>query len=222
MYRCTKCGSQTCEQETAQRHPAHCPGADAESRGDRDAYVGDDLMLAHNAALVEAEGYCRLTRVQETMEFARHCGFERLGLAFCTGLLREAVVLDRILTANGFTVESVLCKNGSLDKELIDIADAEKVEPGTYEPMCNPIGQARALEAAGTQLNIVLGLCVGHDSLFFKHSHAPVTVLAAKDRVLGHNPLAAIYLADSYYHDKLWPADDTAGDELDSGRPTSS
>jgi hypothetical protein len=30
-------------------------------------------------------------------------------------------------------------------------------------------------------------------------------VLAAKDRVLGHNPLAAVYLADGYYHDRLFP-----------------
>lgn len=207
MYRCTECGLQACGDDPAHRFPADCAGAEAEARGDRDAYVGDDLLLARSAALVEAEGYCRLTRVQETMAFARRCGFERLGLAFCIGLLREAEVLDRILTANGFTVDSVLCKNGGLEKEIIGIADDEKVEPGTFEPMCNPIGQARALEAAGTQLNIVLGLCVGHDSLFFKHSHAPVTVLAAKDRVLGHNPLAAIYLADSYYHDKLWPSE---------------
>ena len=33
---------------------------------------------------------------------------------------------------------------------------------------------------------------------------APVTVSAAKDRVLGHNPMAAIYLADSYYKEKLY------------------
>jgi uncharacterized metal-binding protein len=40
---------------------------------------------------------------------------------------------------------------------------------------------------------------VAHDSLFFKHAEAPTTVLAVKDRVTGHNPLAAIYLSDSYY-----------------------
>ena len=32
-----------------------------------------------------------------------------------------------------------------------------------------------------------------------KYSNAPCTVLAAKDRLLGHNPLAAIYTIDSYY-----------------------
>jgi len=52
---------------------------------------------------------------------------------------------------------------------------------------------------AGVEFNILLGLCVGHDSLFFKHAAAPTTVLAVKERVTGHNPLAAVYLLDSYY-----------------------
>ena len=65
--------------------------------------------------------------------------------------------------------------------------------------MCNPIHQAKRLNAEGTELNIIMGLCVGHDCLFTKYSEAPVTTLVAKDRVLGHNPVAALYTADSYY-----------------------
>ncbi len=40
---------------------------------------------------------------------------------------------------------------------------------------------------------------MGHDSLFIKHARGPVTVLAVKDRLLGHNPMAAIYHNDSYW-----------------------
>jgi len=40
---------------------------------------------------------------------------------------------------------------------------------------------------------------VGHDSIFFLHSAAPVTVLVAKDRVLGHYPVAALNTSHSYY-----------------------
>ena len=65
--------------------------------------------------------------------------------------------------------------------------------------MCNPIAQAFVLNDEQTEFNIVMGLCVGHDSLFLKYSNAPCTVLAAKDRLPGHNPLAAIYTIDSYY-----------------------
>ena len=65
--------------------------------------------------------------------------------------------------------------------------------------MCNPVAQARLLNASATGLNVVLGVCVGHDALFFQHSDAPCTVLAVKDRVTGHNPLAAVYTMESYY-----------------------
>ena len=65
------------------------------------------------------------------------------------------------------------------------------------EAVCNPIGQALCLERCGTDLNIIVGLCMGHDILFTKSSHAPVTTLIVKDRVLSHNPAGAIYTA--YY-----------------------
>lgn len=58
---------------------------------------------------------------------------------------------------------------------------------------------------ANTDLNILLGLCVGHDSLFIKYSKAPITVFAVKERVLVHNPLGAIYQVGSYYKDNLFP-----------------
>ena len=68
--------------------------------------------------------------------------------------------------------------------------------------MCNNIAQAKILNRVKTDLNVLMGLCLGHDALFLKHSKAPVTVLAVKDRVLAHNPLGAIY-ADHYYERKL-------------------
>jgi uncharacterized metal-binding protein len=155
--------------------------------------------LAMAAARTEAAGYCKETRVQEVMGFARRLGVNRLGIAFCVGLIQEAHLLLEILEANHFEVLSVCCKVGSIPKEEIGLGDDEKIHPGQYEASCNPIGQALLLNEAGTGLNIALGLCVGHDSLFFQHSQAPVTVLVAKDRVTGHNPIAAIYTSHSYY-----------------------
>jgi uncharacterized metal-binding protein len=34
---------------------------------------------------------------------------------------------------------------------------------------------------------------MGHDVLFSKYTHAPATTLVVKDRVLGHNPVGALY-----------------------------
>ena len=78
-----------------------------------------------------------------------------------------------------------------------------RVRPGAYEVMCNPIAQAELLNREGTQFNVCLGLCVGHDSLFYKYSKALVTTLVAKDRVTGNNPVAAIYCADGYLKKRL-------------------
>jgi uncharacterized metal-binding protein len=165
------------------------------------AYLADPLLrrMAVESARTEAAGYCKATRVEEIMDFARRMGWRRLGIAHCIGLMQEARAARSIFLAGGFEVFTACCKVGSIDKEAVGVADEEKVHPGQYEPLCSPVGQAALLAKAGTEFNVVIGLCVGHDSMFFMHSKAPVTVLVAKDRVLGHNPVAALNTSHSYY-----------------------
>ena len=138
-------------------------------------------------------------RILEICEFAGKMKFKKLGLVFCGGLAREAETVSGIFKQKGFDVVSVMCKVGGIPKEEIGLKDYEKIFRGRFEAMCNPILQALIVNDAGTQLNILLGLCVGHDSLFLRYAKAPATVLAVKDRVTGHNPLAAIYTSGSYY-----------------------
>jgi len=165
--------------------------------------AGEVRNLARAAAEVEAAGYMRWSRVEDTIEFAHRMGYRTLGIASCVGLKREAAILESILKDNGFSVVSAICKTGGVPKERIGVDDSEKVHPGRFEPMCNPVAQAMILDGAESQLNIVVGLCVGHDSLFYRTSKAPVTTLVTKDRVLGHNPVAALYNHQSYYKKKL-------------------
>jgi uncharacterized metal-binding protein len=160
---------------------------------------GETQRLAVAAAQTEAAGYCKDTRIEEIMAYARRIGASHLGLAYCIGMQHEARLAHEIFTANGFDVSSVICKVGSIPKEAVGLADEEKIRPGRFEALCNPVAQAALLASAGTHLNVVVGLCVGHDSLFFLHSKAPVTVLMVKDRVTGHNPAAALYTSHSYY-----------------------
>ena len=166
--------------------------------------------FARKASIQEAECYANRhqrpyvmqptkTRIVEICEFAKRMGYQRLGIAFCLGLTKEAEVVESILKQHGFEVVSVLCKAGRTSKDFIGIKDEQKIFQGTDESMCNPVFQAKLMNHENTELNILLGLCVGHDSLFFKYAEAPTTVLAVKDRVTGHNPLAAIYTAASYY-----------------------
>lgn len=165
-------------------------------------YRDDPKQLACWSAKVEATGYGKWPRIREIIEFAKSAGYTKLGLAFCIGLRKEAMEINKIFEASGFTVASIACKTGGRPKEELGLKNEEKVRPGEFEAMCNPAAQAMLLNKAKTELNILVGLCVGHDTLFIKNSEAPVTILAVKDRVTGHNPLAAIY-ASHYFEAKM-------------------
>ena len=169
----------------------------------------DVREFARQASIQEAECYANRhqqpyvlqptkPRIVEICEFAKKMNFRRLGLAFCIGLSHEAVIVEKILKSHGLEVISVVCKAGKTSKAKIDVKNEEMVFVGTDESMCNPIFQAKLLNHEKVDFNVLLGLCVGHDSLFFKYAKAPTTVLAVKDRVMGHNPLAAVYLSKSY------------------------
>jgi uncharacterized metal-binding protein len=166
------------------------------------------LEFARHASLQEAAGYvdrdlamsrpvkCRL---EETLEFCHRMGACRVGLAFCMGVAHEATLLSRLIECEGFEVVGVACKVGAVPKEHLGLTDSEKVHVGQYETMCNPVLQALLLNEAATDLNVMMGLCVGHDALFLQHVQSPTTVFAVKDRVTGHNPMAALYTTRSYY-----------------------
>lgn len=209
MVKCTNCGKLACYTGELDSLPNedYCPmyAREAELAEARKKYNHlENRKVSQESARVEATGYCEWTRVQETIEFAERLGIKKLGIAYCIGLRREARTLADIYTQNGFEVTSVCCKTGSIPKEEIGLHDDEKIRPSNYEAVCNPIGQAMVLNAEDTGLNVLVGLCVGHDSLFIKHSKALVTCLVTKDRVLAHNPAGALYTSHSYYNKKLF------------------
>lgn len=156
----------------------------------------ETVKMARVSASVENDGYMKWCRLEEIMVFAKRMRYTKLGIATCVGLMRESRRLTEIMRSNGFDVFGVACKCGMQKKKILGF-DSSGSELG--ENMCNPILQAELLNRENTDFNIVMGLCVGHDSLFYKHSQAPVTTLITKDRVLGHNPAVALYLSDSYY-----------------------
>ena len=201
-----------CQKEDG-KSPKYCPSRkneEAINKSQLELKKPDILEFARQASIQEGEGYGNKElgydrvkpikpRIIETIEFAHKMRFQRLGFVFCIGLRNEAKVVEKLFASEGFEVVSAVCKLGRTPKESIGIRDDQKIRVGSFESMCNPIAQAFVLNDEQTEFNIVMGLCVGHDSLFLKYSNAPCTVLAAKDRLLGHNPLAAIYTIDSYY-----------------------
>lgn len=197
---------------SAPPRPGNCPTSNhgdlVESAMARYREDGEDARLARTAA--EVEGLCydkqpggavhaRWTRIEDTVALAKRMGWRRIGIATCIGLLDESARLAEILEAQGLEPVSLCCKVGSIDKTELGIAEDDKVRPGTFEPLCNPVAQARIMNRLGTHMNVIMGLCVGHDMLFTRHAEAPTTTLVAKDRVTGHNPAAALYGQRFYY-----------------------
>lgn len=210
-----KQGTTSCWSDPEKRPPApnYCPG-ESEIQIIADSFVryqgdGEDARLAKVAARVEGLCYqpipgsdavnARWTRVEDTIALAKLMGYQKIGIATCIGLLEESNRLAEILKAQGLEPLSVCCKSGSIDKLELGLEEQEKVRPNTFEPACNPIAQAELLNQAGSDMNLIVGLCVGHDMLFSKYSKAPTSTLVVKDRVTGHNPVAVLYGQNFYY-----------------------
>lgn len=200
---CSDCGTLNCYKLNAS-FPEGCltKGLEADELAQAvELYRNDPLVSKISCSAAEVEGtyYGQLTRVEEIAAFARRAGIAKIGIASCVGLAAEARTFAKFLASQGIESYSVLCKVGAVEKTETGIPKEHKLEPDAHESMCNPVLQARLLAKEQTELNVVVGLCVGHDSLFIKYSQAPVTYLVVKDRVLAHNPVGALYTGGTYY-----------------------
>ena len=150
----------------------------------------DNIEIYKAAGKVVSGGYGKWPRVQEAIEFAKELKVKKIGLASCVALLNEMNLVARLFSGAGFEVISSACQIGKVSPEDRGVA-FEGIE--RRHMFCNPIAQAEICNESGTELNFILGLCLGHDILFTRHSKAPASVLIVKDRVTGHNPAVALY-----------------------------
>lgn len=180
VFDCLSCPSRACLKGLA------CPRGLA----NRSTEVAEsDARIMEVAADVSCEEERKLCRVAELVHFGLGMGYRRVGVAFCVEMFREAEILCDVLK-RFFEVVPVCCRIGT----RTDVAHAGPVA-------CNVIAQADALNARHTQLNLMVGLCIGCDLLFSAHSQAPATTLFVKDKSLANNPVGALY--SSYYLDDL-------------------
>ena len=198
---CIDCGVKNCLTRSGE-YPEFCPTkALTEEEIEEVVRLYTQNKVNNKVALASAEieggFYGKFTRVEETIEFAKRIHAKKIGIATCVGLLEEARIFARILRLNGFEVYGVSCKLGSIKKT--DIGLDEKYTCVTGPIACNPILQAKTLNKQKTDLNVVIGLCCGHDSLFYKYANGLTTTLIVKDRVLAHNPVGALYQSRFYY-----------------------
>ena len=141
---------------------------------------------------ISAETERKLCRIAEFIYYCLGMEYKHVGVAFCVEMFQEAEILTHLLR-RFFKVSPVCCKIGGYT-EYDFITSATGV-------LCNPIGQASALNRAKTEINVTAGLCVGCDIVFTQHSEAPTSPLFIKDKSLANNPISALY--SKYYIDEI-------------------
>jgi uncharacterized metal-binding protein/predicted Fe-Mo cluster-binding NifX family protein len=154
----------------------------------------DEEVLLEVATDITCETERRLCRVAEFVHFCHGMGYRHVGIAFCVELYRETQILAHLFQ-RFLRVTPVCCKIGGrrISEEVIPSRPCHIA--------CNPAGQAAELNRRGTEINAIVGLCIGCDLIFAQHSRAPVTTLFVKDRSLANNPVGALY--SNYYLTEL-------------------
>lgn len=190
-YGCTHCATAASFKGDRARMPTTCPTRTHPAAADAGPYRSAErqaLMRVADATPFAEDGRLR-TRVEELVAFARARGVRRVGVAFCVSLIREAQELGRRLAAEGLEASLVCCRVGAIDYAEIGLP---KAHPDRFTAICNPVGQAKLLNAAHVGLVAQVGLCLGHDLVLQEECDAPVTTLVVKDRALDHHPVRAL------------------------------
>ena len=173
--------------------PSYCQANHfvAEIQTAKALYAEPEVVDIYTAACVvgkKNDGY--RPRIEEALDFAREMKFSRVGFAVCVAFGRELEVIRRLFEQAGIEVFSAGCQIGRISATDRGLPHLEAYPDNSP---CNPIAQAAILNKEETQLNYIIGLCMGHDILFTRYSKAPVSTLIVKDRLLANNPAAAIY-----------------------------
>lgn len=192
-YSCCECKHNNCTTGNLEG----CLNKDIESDSSVSKYNAPDskerdIMIASER--VKRDIGLKITRIESILAFIEFLNVKRVGIVTCTTTLNEARQFQRILEAKHIQSVCVACKIGKVTKHSVGLPCSDK-----QQVMCNPALQAKALELEKTQLNVMMGLCVGHDTLFFKHTKTPTTVLFTKDHITGHNAVQPLYVLDTEF-----------------------
>ena len=94
------CGIHACK-NNLKNAPQNCPSLDENIEKIKEIYKTEENYTIAKISTKLSTEYGR-TRIEETMDFAKQCGYKKIGLAFCSALANEAKIIDKIFTYNGF------------------------------------------------------------------------------------------------------------------------
>lgn len=193
---CSFCNGEPCRHGNFERMPKNCPtltsseiveDAIEEYRNDPASKQLCDTIWRSYLPYTRKQG-----RVEALVGFCHDLGIRKIGIATCVAFLECAQILEEILEAQGFQTITVCCQAGAVDSRVLGYDPASLGRQRERFTLCNPIAQAEILNEGQTEINIMLGLCLGHDMIFTRYAQAPTTVMAIKDYVYDHKPSTAL------------------------------
>ncbi len=190
LYSCGICPDKPCTKGN-DNYPKNCPTNEEKGLIDvaLNEYKTNDvinrIMNFANSIPIGDDGEFR-SRAEEIIELINRMGFKKVGIAFCYSMERKVKKFIKMFDGLDVELVPVCCKAGGLEIDrVVDIPKNNK----RFIASCNPIAQAEIMNKADTEINVVVGLCVGHDIVFNKYVNGYVTTLIAKDRKFNHNPI---------------------------------
>jgi uncharacterized metal-binding protein len=172
-----------CTYDKKCRNAETCP-ATSFGRDEVIQKYGEESAIVQAAAdLVDFGRAGTLSRLQETIAFAKKMDYKRIGLAYCYGMEKQVQQIAAIFRTNELNIRAISCTVGGIPQNQLN------PESAFCTVSCNPIGQARQLNNENVDLVVMIGLCLGHDILFQREVKADCTTLVVKDRVFNHAPL---------------------------------
>jgi uncharacterized metal-binding protein len=180
--KCTEC-------YVSKKEPKKCPGysINKDYFGEiKRKYIEDEFVariaIGHSKLL--GRGSSRWPRIEHIREFCVQAGINKVGLACCSGFLKEANFVKSYFEQKKIESFIVCCKIGALKLEDIDVY--RNIGYDYY--LCNSVAQAQILNDHNVEMNVLLGLCAPHDMLFSWCANAPSTTLFTKEHISDHAP----------------------------------
>ncbi|NVO02654.1 MAG: DUF1847 domain-containing protein [Bacteroidetes bacterium] len=146
----------------------------------------NDEIVKAAAKLVDDGRAGTLSRIQEIIEFSKTMNYKKLGLAYCYGMEKYAKEIKILFEGNDIALTPISCSVGGIKQSEVNS------ESCIHKVSCNPIGQAKQLNAENLDLTMILGICLGHDILLQRNLKMDFTTIVVKDRVYNHNPILAL------------------------------
>ena len=178
----------TCEDKVCRKQQTSCKRESFSKSEIIDQYQeASHIEIVKAAAeLVDSGRAGTLSRMEEIIEFAKRMSYQKLGIAYCYGMEKQAKAIETLLINEWFDVSAVSCSVGGLKQSEVNSASC------IYKVSCNPLGQAEQLNAEKVDLTLVVGICMGHDILLNRNLGMDFTTLVVKDRKFNHAPLLGI------------------------------